>query len=678
MTQEISLEERLARLLSDLCASQTTGSVTEAAIKEVETLLAAGANPDARQDGLALLHQAAQQAHPKVVRALLRARATVNCHDETGKTPLHYAVEECQVDVLKELLAYGEPDVRDDDGRTPLLLAMSRMPTERQSGPGLHVIVEALLDHGARPSARDGAGRTAYSYVSELGLLRRLIAADGKLGQPDDVGRLNISGDHASIDGVDADEPGNQLGEAGVPFHVGASRDASGCTPLHYLALGFARRDADRLGQMLEGNVDVARVASEFETSVGLFVRGGGDLNAKNNDGHTPLHFAVDNWQLPARYVSALLAAGADPTAQDERGRSPLHLLGEHDIHTVGVLRALVDGGGDPNCRDRAGITPLYRWLCERDFQEGGAAVIQAFTELGGDPNVRVRGLPPLLHHLAGQEAGHCIEALIARGADPNIQDDGGRTALHHASYVECVDALVTGGALTDLRDADGNTPLHRAIDRRNADTVAALVRAGARIDIPADYSALQCAKDVVPGSGRARGRVTRPDREFNAELVRALLGDLTGEGGVSALVASIEAGEHIEWVRALIAGGADPNACRHSDGQTALHEAVDYVCGTGTVGADAAEMLVALIEAGADPNVRDSKGSTPLHRAASSSRLPGIVRTLLEAGSRAGICDGSGRTPWEVVQGNRVLRRELRNTPAWHQLKEADSVASD
>ena len=67
-------------------------------------MLAAGANPDARHGGFALLHLAAQQPHPQVVRALVKAGATVNCHDDAGRTPLHYTVEHGHVDALKELL----------------------------------------------------------------------------------------------------------------------------------------------------------------------------------------------------------------------------------------------------------------------------------------------------------------------------------------------------------------------------------------------------------------------------------------------------------------------------------------------------------------------------------------------------------------------------------------------
>ena len=43
----------------------------------------------------------------KLVEALIRAGAKVNRHDETGKTPLHHAVENLHVDAIKVLLKAG-------------------------------------------------------------------------------------------------------------------------------------------------------------------------------------------------------------------------------------------------------------------------------------------------------------------------------------------------------------------------------------------------------------------------------------------------------------------------------------------------------------------------------------------------------------------------------------------
>jgi uncharacterized protein len=66
--------------------------------------------------------------------------------------------------------------------------------------------------------------------------------------------------------------------------------------------------------------------------------------------------------------------------------------------------------------------------------------------------------------------------------------------------------------------------------------------------------------------------------------------------------------------VRALIAKGANVNqACKRS-GSTPLHRAVTSTGAPGTAGmqAEAREIVALLLEAGADPAIRNKKGMTP------------------------------------------------------------------
>jgi cytohesin len=53
----------------------------------------------------------------------------------------------------------------------------------------------------------------------------------------------------------------------------------------------------------------------------------GADVNAKKNDGWTPLHDA--SWEGHDSVVSILLEKGADPTITDENGKTPLQIAQE-------------------------------------------------------------------------------------------------------------------------------------------------------------------------------------------------------------------------------------------------------------------------------------------------------------------------------------------------------------
>ncbi len=99
-----------------------------------------------------------------------------------------------------------------------------------------------------------------------------------------------------------------------------------------------------------------------------------------------------------------------------------------------------------------------------------------------------------------------------------------------------------------------------------------------------------------------------------------------------------------------LLDAGADPNL-RNDSGRTALHEAASK--------GDAA-VLARLLARKADPRIRDDKGRTPLHSASNEV----VARMLLDAGAEAEARDDRGRTPLHGA-GNVALIRVLLDAGA-------------
>lgn len=118
----------------------------------------------------------------------------------------------------------------------------------------------------------------------------------------------------------------------------------------------------------------------------------------------------------------------------------------------------------------------------------------------------------------------------------------------------------------------------------------------------------------------------------------------------------------HPEVVDLLLSSGADPNAASRNAMQvTPLHSAV--ACRDDRA---AARMTEALLAAGAEVNVAQQGGWTPLHQAAAHGRME-IVEMLLERGADPAARSDDGRTPADMAaeKGFDALAEMLRKAVA-------------
>jgi ankyrin repeat protein len=181
------------------------------------------------------------------------------------------------------------------------------------------------------------------------------------------------------------------------------------------------------------------------------------------------------------------------------------------------------------------------------------------------------------------------IRSLTKRGDNPDSRDDYGRTPLHVAAYGgqhEAMRALVAAGANANALEQD----------RYDIVTIAAVAN---------DVSTLKVA--LALGASAA---------------------NITSRYDGTALIAAAHLG-HAEVVRLLIRAGA-PLDHVNNLGWTALIESI--VLGDG--GERHTQTLRALVEAGANVNLPDRNGQTPL----SLARARGyqiMAKVLTQAGGR-------------------------------------------
>ena len=81
------------------------------------------------------------------------------------------------------------------------------------------------------------------------------------------------------------------------------------------------------------------------------------DVNARDDDGMTPLHYAAKYSQSNA-VIRKLVAAGADVNARDDDGMTPLHYAARL-CKPDQFIKALLDAGADINAKNKDDWTPL-------------------------------------------------------------------------------------------------------------------------------------------------------------------------------------------------------------------------------------------------------------------------------------------------------------------------------
>ena len=213
-----------------------------------------------------------------------------------------------------------------------------------------------------------------------------------------------------------------------------------------------------------------------------------------------------------------------------------------------------------------------------------------------------------------------CVPA--AAQVAPNRAELAAYAGLHRAAAggdVAQIKALLAEGADPNARDAAGRTPLHVAAFGSRYDAVRALVAGGGNIDALEnsryDVVTIAAVKDDV--------RMVKLALELGADPKL-----ITSPYAGTALIAAAHLG-HADVVRALIAAKA-PLDHVNNLGWTALIESI--VLGDG--GRSHTDTLEALVEAGANVNLGDRGGQTPL-KLASGRGYASMVRILKDAGAR-------------------------------------------
>jgi uncharacterized protein len=213
-----------------------------------------------------------------------------------------------------------------------------------------------------------------------------------------------------------------------------------------------------------------------------LLLRKGANIEARDQDGNTPLISAAGNGETAV--VKLLLENGADAEATDSAGRTAL-ISAACDCpivdmpETVDSVRLLLEKAAHLEAKDRKGGTALMAAAAW-----GRVSILKILLDHGA--NVEARddsGNTALLISARGSAypTAEAVEVLLSRGADVEAKNDDGETALILAASsgafedAKIVTMLLERGADTGVQDRRGQTALERATRTRRSVIVTLL-----------------------------------------------------------------------------------------------------------------------------------------------------------------------------------------------------------
>ena len=608
---------------------------------------------------LGLVDLAVITQNEDLLRYLLSKGLSVNDRTVTGNTPLHYAAAQHSAMTLTLLALHADPNARNNQGETPAEFAQAHH-AYMMGDPASPAAMRALLK------------ATDLSHRNRRGLTPLLQAIQSH----DTEGALSIMAVYQPVDRMEKAQ-------------VAAAQDNA-------VSLRALVASAPALARLrLPNGRTLLHTAALWQASqaAAVLLKAGADAGARDAGRSTPLSLLLNaNINRFAMPQIAIDTGGPLPTAPPGAGSDP-----QLDA-IVRLAEKLVTAGASANAAGDGQSRPL------------SAAVTMGSTELAGfliRHGARVNARSGWRQTaLSAAKSADMVDLLLAAGADINA---GEPTALINAldsGNREAANELIARGADISAVNGEGRTVLMRAVEQRYADVVTLLLNKGAAVDTvdrlgetaltiaqndPAMTSLLVAhgAKPQTQPAARPRGGYEPPGTPLTQAINRgdpdavkaAIAADPASvntvmPGGISPMETALRgwrrSDQQSAMVRLLLDSGADvkhpansgalvgfaaatgsteiaqmlldhgaPIGGRDNNGRTALFSAHDP------------QMVQFLIAHGADPNVTDVDGNTPLHMAGGRQD---VIAALLAAGAKPGIANDDGDLP---IHG--ILRRGSR-----------------
>lgn len=403
---------------------------------------------------------ACYRCSPAVLKRLVEAGCDINARSESGRSLLHYCAEYENPQNVRWLLAHGaDVNMRDNEGETPWHVTLSLV-----GGSEAEAVLHALVQGGADVLAVNDKGETGLDLVSDESLY------DGAASKACAEYVRKVTAEAREAAGLPAEESLFELTARGA--------------------------NKTLLRRLAAGGVDVNARDEQGRTPLMLAVCSGGseplkeDTEICKNCGRA---HGSDRAHRRADMAAMLLAAGADADATDAAGKTAADMAAASGEQPGSdVLKYLNAPAARTDAAVNAQLTECMVCLCKGDMEgwqqklqgvqvnaplRNGTSLLEVALRMAacdedGDYEYGLHDIPALTFLRKRDKEKNAaairsngiaaLRSLLAAGADPNARDIDGDLVVGLVLEdlpIEALSLLSEAGLDPHLTDADG-TPL--------------------------------------------------------------------------------------------------------------------------------------------------------------------------------------------------------------------------